>query len=125
VFTAAPFTVTVFAAVLGVGLELGVGLAVDVGLELGVDFGVLRGFGEGDGFGVVEVASPVGEPAGWSTTPAAAADVVPPDCSLARTLNPTTMRLTADIAAATRRLIGVPRRCRSPREPLLMQLLGR
>jgi hypothetical protein len=89
---------------------VGVGVALAVGLVLGFVLGdfeaVLRGFafGEVDGFAVVEFAGALA--AGWLTTPAAETELVVVGCTLARTLNPTTTRLAADIAAATRRLIG-------------------
>jgi hypothetical protein len=87
-------------------------VALAVGLVLGFVLGdfeaVLRGFafGEVDGFAVVEFAGAGALAAGWLTTPAADTELVVVGCTLARTLNPTTTMLAADIAAATRRLIG-------------------
>jgi hypothetical protein len=91
-----------------VALAVGRVLGLVLGFVLGDFEAVLRGFafGEVDGFGAVEVAGAGALAAGWLTTPGAETELVVVGCTLARTLNPTTTMLTADIAAATRRLIG-------------------
>jgi hypothetical protein len=107
-------------------LALGVGLALGFALGVGFAFGLVL-LGELDGFGLADLdgVGAAGVPAGAPTIPDEATEFVPAGCPLARMLNPMTTMLTADITAVTRRLIAVPRGCRSPREPLLVQLLWR